>query len=71
MSFMIHMKKNEHGSYDLDCTSPDTLPDRIDISGHVELIRINDDRVMDTVDLTVRSQDLLATASKRKQYFHN
>ena len=69
MSFMIRMKKNEQGTYDLDCTSPDTLPDRIDVSGHVETIWINDEPVLDTVDLTVRSRDLFANASKRQQFF--
>lgn len=70
MSFMIRMKKNEQGTYDLDCTSPETLPDLIEVSGHVDLIRINDEPVNDVVDLTVRSRDLMANASKRQQYFH-
>ena len=69
MSFSIYLKKNEQGTYDVTSTSPETLPDRIDIHGHVENTVVNGEPVFDVVDLTVRAKDLVATAGKRQQYF--
>lgn len=71
MSFSIRLKKNdETGTYDITASSPETLPDLIEIHGHVEEKGGPLDMPSrDVVDLTVRCRDLVAMASKRQQYF--
>jgi len=59
MSFSITMVKNDEGTYDLNCTSPETLPEKIVVSGHVEA----DGQV---VDLTARVTGLVASSSRRQ-----
>jgi hypothetical protein len=58
MSFSITLDKNDDGTYKVTTTSPETLPAKLRIDGHVE----SDGQV---VDLSVRAANLYASASRR------
>jgi hypothetical protein len=70
MSFQINLKKNEQGTYDITTTSPETLPDQIQVTGHVETISVNVGEEgfikPQVVDLAARADGLLASASRRE-----
>jgi len=59
MSFFITLKKNDEGSYDVEASMPDTLPETSIISGHV-------DESGQVVDLNARANGLNASASRRE-----
>jgi hypothetical protein len=66
VSFQINLKKNEQGTYDVTTTTPDTLPNEIQITGHVELGAQRANEQDQVVDLSVRASGIFASASRRE-----
>lgn len=63
MSFSMHIKKNEDGTFDVTTGSPEMCPDLVVVSGHVES---PDPDTKQVVDLTARVDGMVVSGSRRE-----